>query len=335
MEYREFGRTGIQISAMGFGCWEIGGGYGAIEADQFARAVQRALDLGVNCFDTAQAYGFGESERELARALGGRRSEAVIVTKFGIGYPDKPRMRDSSSQQIAKSIEGSLTALGTDYVDVYLVHWPDVGTPFEETMRALEDLVTQGKARFVGVSNFRREQIDQSMQTRRIDVVQCGWNLFDRRMGREILPHCAENQIGVMAYGPLAYGMLTGTFSEEMQFSDNDWRAGRGNMGVINLTRTLFGPRYFVQNVRAVEELKKIAARHGKSVVQLALRWATTHPAVSVALAGCRNPAEVEENVAAFEFSLSEADLAEIDEVFEKHGIETAPDTWIEDDEAS
>ena len=142
----------------------------------------------------------------------------MIVTKFGIGYPDKPRMRDSSPEQIAKSIESSLTALGSDYVDVYLVHWPDVNTPFEETMRAREDL-------------------------------------------------------------------------------------------------------------------KKIAARHDKSVVQLALRWATTNPTVSVALTGCRNPAEVEENAAAFEFTPSEADLAEIDQMFEKHGIETAPDTWIEDDE--
>jgi aryl-alcohol dehydrogenase-like predicted oxidoreductase len=333
MEYREFGQTGIQVSAMGFGCWEIGGGYGAIEADQFARAVQLALDLGVNCFDTAEAYGFGASERELGRALGSRRGEAVIVTKFGIGYPDKPRMRDSSPEQITKSIEGSLRALGTDYVDVYLVHWPDVNTPFDASMRALEDLVKEGKVRHVGVSNFRREQIEESMETRRIEVVQCGLNLFDRRMEREILPYCADNGIGVMAYGPLAYGLLTGTFSEEMDFSEGDWRAGRGNMGVINLTRTLFGPRYFVRNVRAVENLKEIAARYDKSVAQLALRWVTSNPAVSVALAGCRNPQEVEENAAAFEWTLSADDLREIDAVFEKHGIETSPDTWVEDDD--
>lgn len=333
MEYREFGRTGIQVSAMGFGCWEIGGGYGAIEADQFARAVQRALDLGVNCFDTAEAYGFGASERELGRALGSRRDEAVIVTKFGVGYPDKPRMRDSSPGRIAQSIEGSLTALGTDYVDIYLVHWPDVTVPFEETLRALEDVVAQGKARFIGVSNFRRAQMEEVMAIRPIEIAQCGWNLFDRRMDREILPYCAEQEIGVMAYGPLAYGMLTGTFSEEMEFSEGDWRAARGNMGAINLTRTLFGPRYFVKNVRAVADLKEIAARHGKSVAQLALRWATTHPAVSVALAGCRNPEEVDENACAFDFTLSDSELLEIDGVFAKHGIETSPDTWIEDEE--
>ncbi len=333
MEYREFGRTGIRVSAMGFGCWEIGGGYGAVEADAFARAVQRALDLGVNCFDTAEAYGFGASERELARALGSRRQEAVVVTKFGIGYPDMPRMRDSSPARIAQSVEGSLEALGTDYIDVYLIHWPDLNTPFDVTMRALEDLVTQGKVRHVGVSNFRREQIEEAAATRPVEVVQCGWNLFDRRMGREILPYCAGNGIGVMGYGPLAYGMLTGTFSEEMEFSQDDWRAGRGNMGVINLTRTLFGPRYFVRNVRAVEELKGIAAGHGKTVAQLALRWATTHPAMSVALAGCRNSKEVEENVAALDLTLGEDDLAAIDAVFDRYGIETSPDTWVEDDE--
>src|SRR5438105_600451 len=141
MEYRAFGQTGIQISAVGIGCWEIGGGYGSIEEAEFARAVNRALDLGINCFDTAEAYGRGASERALARALGGRRGEAVITTKFGVGYPEAPNARDSSRGRMMASIEQSLANLKTDYVDVYMVHWPDVHTPFDETMRALEDLV--------------------------------------------------------------------------------------------------------------------------------------------------------------------------------------------------
>src|SRR5215469_11431582 len=120
MELRPFGHTGIQIPAVGFGCWEIGGGYGSIEESEFIRAVNRALDLGINCFDTAEAYGFGASEKSLAKALGGRRKEAVITTKFGVGYPDTPNYRDGSPRRVTESIEKSLKSLGTDYVDVYL-----------------------------------------------------------------------------------------------------------------------------------------------------------------------------------------------------------------------
>src|SRR5271156_5125354 len=138
MEHRAFGSTGIQISAMGFGCWEIGGGYGSIEEDGFIKAINRALDLGVNSFDTAEAYGFGASEKSLAKALGKRRKEAVITTKFGVGYPDTPNYRDSTRKRVMDSIEKSLKALETDYVDVYLIHWPDRITPFEEPMQALD-----------------------------------------------------------------------------------------------------------------------------------------------------------------------------------------------------
>src|SRR5437588_7303303 len=145
MEYRKFGQTGIEISAIGIGCWEIGGGYGSIEETDFIKAVNRALDLGINCFDTAEAYGFGASEKSLAKALGSRRNEAVITTKFGVGYQEAPNFRDSSRKRVTESIEKSLGNLGTDHVDVYMVHWPDVNTPFEETMRALDDLVKQGK----------------------------------------------------------------------------------------------------------------------------------------------------------------------------------------------
>src|SRR5438132_8236091 len=123
MEYRQFGQTGIQISPLGIGCWEIGGGYGSIEETEFIAAVNRALDLGINCFDTAEAYGFGESEKSLAKALGSRRKEAVITTKFGVGYPDKPNYRDSTRDRVMKSIENRLRNLKSYHVDVYMVHW--------------------------------------------------------------------------------------------------------------------------------------------------------------------------------------------------------------------
>src|SRR2546430_13849388 len=200
MEYRPFGQTDLQVSAMGFGCWEIGGTYGTIDEAQFHLAVQHAIDAGVNCFDTAEAYGMGASEQALARALGTRRQEVYVVTKFGVGYTEAPNRRDSSRQRVMASIEKSLQHLQTDYVDVYLVHWPDVHTPFEETMRALDDIVQQGKARFIGISNFRREQIEASTRTRRVDVAQYCWNLFDRRMQKEIFPYCRQHNMGVMAY---------------------------------------------------------------------------------------------------------------------------------------
>jgi aryl-alcohol dehydrogenase-like predicted oxidoreductase len=175
----------------------------------------------------------GASERALGQALGRRREEAIIVTKFGMSYRDKPNLRDSSRARVMASIDKSLKNLGTDWVDVYLVHWPDRLTPFEETMSALEDIVREGKVRFVGVSNFKREEIEACMRVRRVDVAQYGWNMFDRRMQREIFPYCEEHGIGVMAYGSLAYGLLTGTFTEDMDFGAEDWRARQGKMGSI------------------------------------------------------------------------------------------------------
>jgi aryl-alcohol dehydrogenase-like predicted oxidoreductase len=331
MEQRPFGRTGLDVSAVGYGCWEIGGGYGDVEEAEFERAIGRALDLGINCFDTAEGYGMGASERALAKALGNRRDEAIIVTKFGMNYKDKPNLRDSSRERVFASIDKSLKNLGTDYVDVYLVHWPDRLTPFEETMSALDEVVRDGKIRFVGLSNFTLAEIEECMKTRRVDVVQYGWNMFDRRMQTEILPYCEANGVGFMAYGSLAFGLLTGTFKEDHDFGSADWRARQGNMGAIKMFRALFGPEKFKDNVRAVNELKSVADHYQKSLPQLALRWAISHPAVSTALVGCRTVAEVEDNVGAVGWSISADDLAAIDAIFAKYDIDTTPDFWIEE----
>ncbi|MBO0739412.1 MAG: aldo/keto reductase, partial [Alphaproteobacteria bacterium] len=316
---------------IGFGCWEIGGTYGRIDEAQFRRAVGQAVDSGLNCFDTAEAYGMGISERAVGRALAGRRSNVCVVTKFGVGYDERPNRRDSSRARVMASIEKSLQRLQTDHVDLYLVHWPDQATPLEETMGALDDIVRQGKARYVGVSNFRLAQIESCMRLRRVDVVQYAWNLFDRRMQAEIFPYCAAHEIGVMAYGSLAYGMLSGTFHAGMQFDESDWRAKGGMLGSINLFRTLFGPEHFSRNLSAVEELKRLAARYGKTLPQFALRWVLNNPVVSTALVGFRQPAEVTENLGALDWAISVEDMAEVDAILARHGCVTNPPGWLED----
>ena len=331
MEFRRFGRTDLKVSALGFGCWEIGGTYGRIDEGEFRRSVARAIDSGVTCFDTAEAYGMGVSEEALARALGGRRNDVVIATKFGVGYEEMPNRRDSSRARVLASIDNSLRRLRTDHVDIYLVHWPDPNTPLDETMRALDDIVGQGKARYIGVSNFRLAQVEECMRLRRIDVVQYAWNMFDRRMQTEIFPYCAAQQIAAMAYGSLAYGMLSGTFHRGMSFDENDWRSRGGMLGSLNLFRTLFGPEHFPRNLAAVEELKSLAAKYGKSLPQFALRWTLSNPVVGTALVGFRTPAEVTENLGALGWEISNADMAEIDAILARHGAVTVPPGWLED----
>ena len=331
MEFRPFGRTDLKVSAIGFGCWEIGGTYGRIDEAQFRRAVPQAIGKGINCFDTAEAYGMGVSEEALAAALGSRRSDVCLVTKFGVGYDEMPNRRDSSRERVLASIDKSLQRLKTDHVDVYLVHWPDPSTPLEETMAALDDIVTQGKARFIGVSNFRLGQLEECMRRRRIDVVQYAWNMFDRRMQAEIFPYCAAHDIGVMAYGSLAYGMLSGAFDTGMRFEESDWRSKGGMLGSINLFRTLFGPEHFPHNLAAVEELKRLATKYGKSLPQFALRWTLSNTIVGTALVGFRTPAEVAENLGALGWEISNADLAEVDAILARHDAVTVPPGWLED----
>ncbi len=327
MEYRRFGPTDMTVSALGFGCWEMGGTYGDVDGSEIADAVNRAIDLGVNCFDTAPAYGRGESESVLGRALGPRRKDVVVVTKCGVGYADRPKGRDSRMVSIFASVEESLGNLGTDYLDVLLIHWPDVNTPFEETMHALDSLVQQGKVRAVGVSNFTLDQIRECEGFRSVDVVQYGLNMFDRRMEQEIFPYCQQQGTGVMVYGPLAFGLLSGTFTAETRFGNNDWRSTGGrpgwNVGV-------FAEEHFQRNLQVVEELKPIAAARGKGMPHLALRWVLSNLAVSVALVGMRTVQEVEDNVSGLEWALSGAEMEQIDDAFARYGVDTHPDIVID-----
>jgi aryl-alcohol dehydrogenase-like predicted oxidoreductase len=169
------------------------------------------------------------------------------------------------------------------------------------------------------------------MQLRRIDVVQYGWNMFDWRMQTEIFPYCAAQEIGVMAYGSLAYGMLSGTFHAGMEFEESDWRSRGGMLGNLNLFRTLFGPEHFPRNLHAVEDLEHLAAKYGKTLPQFALRWTLSNPVVGTALVGFREPAEVTENLGALDWAISTADMAEVDATLARHGCVTVPPGWLED----
>jgi aryl-alcohol dehydrogenase-like predicted oxidoreductase len=230
------------------------------------------------------------------------------------------------------TIDQSLARLGTDHIDVYMVHWPDRTVPFDETLGALDELVDAGKIRFIGLSNFKAEEIEACLAIRRIDVVQYGYHLFDRRMQRDIWPLCEANGIGVMAYGSLAFGLLTGTFTEETSFGKDDWRSrAGGSMAGMRLFDALFGEERFPRNLAVVDELKALAEGKGRSLPQLALRWATSHPAVSTALVGLRNTTELEDNVGALGWDLTDEDLAEIEAIFARHDVDPVPDYWIED----
>src|SRR6267142_118421 len=317
MRYRPFGRTGLQVSVVGFGCWPMAGDrYGAIEDDEAVKAIHRALDRGVNCVDTAPAYGGGHSEEVVARALEKTRRDVILVTKCGVKPPPPGQLgplRDASRANILREIDLSLKRLGTDWVDVLLVHWPDANTPFEETMRGLEEVVTSGRVRFVGVSNFTSAMIAECLRARRIDVSQVGYHMFDRRQEQETFPLCLREGIGVMGYGSLGHGLLTGTFTSATNFGEasRDWRGGGVAFG-----QPIFRGENLKTNVSVVERLRReVAEPRGVPLSQIALAWVLGNPAISTALVGARTPAEVDANDAGAELQLSAAERAAIDTI--------------------
>jgi aryl-alcohol dehydrogenase-like predicted oxidoreductase len=313
MQYRTMGASDLTISAIGFGCWEMGGNqYGAVDDSEETRAVHRAIDLGVTLFDTAAVYGHGHAEEVVGKALGARRKEIILVTKGGLKweYPGAPITRDDSYQSLIEDMDASLKRLGTDYVDLYLIHWPDGKTPIEEMMRALNEFLQNGKARYVGVSNFSAAQLRECKQYAPICANQVGYNLFDRRWEREMFETARELGIGVMAYGPMAHGLLTGAFTAETTFVEWDWRS-RG----VAFGQSLFTSDNFPKNVAVADRLKAVAARLGTTLPQLAIAWVLQQPAVSVALAGIRKPEEIEHNIGALDVQFSPDDLREIDDI--------------------
>jgi aryl-alcohol dehydrogenase-like predicted oxidoreductase len=311
MQYRQMGSSDLVVSAIGFGCWEMGGTYGAIDDREAIDAIRRAMDLGVTLFDTARVYGTGRSEELLARGLGTDRSKIILVTKGALPTrPGQKERRDARYASVMQDCEESLKALKTDYLDLYLIHWPDVETPIEETARALNDLREAGKVRYVGVSNFSATQLREVHALAPVITNQVGYNLFDRRWEHAMFSTAGELGVGIMAYGPLAHGLLTGAFTTQNNFVETDWRS----RGII-FGQPLFTPENLPKNLAVVEQLKGFAADKGTTLPRLALAWVLSHPLVAVALSGTRRPAEIEENVEALSLSLTPAEKQQIDQI--------------------
>ena len=309
MKTTTLGKSGLHVSRIAFGTWQLGGDWGSFDEAAAIATIRRALDLGINFFDTAQGYGFGASERILGKALRPEllrdRESVVIATKGGLRLTDSGLVRDSSPAWLRWGVDASLAALDVDYIDLYQVHWPDPKVPFSETAGALADLVAQGKIRHVGVSNFDVAQMDEFSSTLPVEPVQPPYHLFRRDIEDQLLPYCFAEDIGVLVYGPLAHGLLTGTLRSDARFERRDWR-GKSDV---------FRGDTYRRNLTVVDQLALFAAHLGITVSQLAIAWALSHPAVHVAIVGARRVTHLEDSVGAVDTTLTDGELGEIDRI--------------------
>jgi aryl-alcohol dehydrogenase-like predicted oxidoreductase len=299
MRKRMFGNSGLETSVIGYGGWPMGRGmYGDFDDDQAMAAARTSYDNGITLFDTAAVYGWGYGETLMGKAIKDFRQDIVLVTKGAREWvrdnPDRTAatVSDSDPERLLASIDESLERLQTDYIDLFLIHWPDHNRAFSEPMEALEQAKKAGKIRDTGVSNFSVGMMAECRETSPIVTNQIGYHIFDRRPEPEVMPFAKENGMGIMAYGSLAHGLLTGTWAADHTFGDDDWRKAGANFGISS-----WGPDNLAANVAVVEKLKVIAADHGKTIPQLAIAWVLANDAVSVALAGSVTVAEATENL--------------------------------------
>ena len=310
MEYRQLGKSGLKVSAIGLGGNTFGNG--ADEA-QTARIIHRAFDVGINFIDTADVYSRGVSEQHVGKAIAGRRHQAIVATKVYGRMGDGPNDTGLSRKHILDGVEASLKRLGTDYIDLYQVHNVDHQTPIYESLAALDDLVRQGKVRYIGCSNFLAWQIcealwasDRKNLTPFVSV-QPRYNILDRAIERELLPFCRQYGIGIIPYSPLAGGILTGKYRLG-EAPPPDTRAGRNPRLQQQLNEAMLGK---------VGALAKWSRDHDRTVGDLALAWLLSRPEVSTIIAGATKPEQVDENARAADWQLSADDLAEIDRQLE------------------
>jgi aryl-alcohol dehydrogenase-like predicted oxidoreductase len=305
MRYVRLSKTDLEVSALAFGTWSFGGEWGTFDKGDATATIHRALELGVTLFDTAQGYGFGAAESLLGKALWDavQREDVIVATKGGLRREGEGLVRDASASWIRSGVESSLSALKTDYIDVYQIHWPDPNTPMEETGSVLRDLVREGKIRHAGVSNYDVKQMTELAGHGPVETLQPPYHLFRRDIEDEILPYAKEHDIGVLVYGPLAHGLLSGGMTATMTFADDDWRSKSSD----------FTGETFRRNVAVVDRLKAFAETRSLTLPQLAVLWTLSHPAVDVAIVGARHPAHLGETIAVADTMLTDSDRAEID----------------------
>ncbi|MDB5968691.1 MAG: putative oxidoreductase [Hydrocarboniphaga sp.] len=308
MERRRIGRSGLRVTTVGLGCnnfgWTIG-------QDASNEVVAKALDLGINLFDTADRYGAtgGDSEVVLGKALGARRKDIVLLTKFGVDLINA-RIRDSSRHYIMRAVEASLKRLGTDYIDCYMIHWPDYGTPMDETLRALDDLVRSGKLRYIACSNLETWRVadavwiskHQGLET--FIATQTEYNLLNRSAEKDVIPALQHYGLGFIPYYPLASGLLTGKYSAP-------GAQGRLKDNFLRLGDTFMTER----NLKLVKALDAYCRERGHTLLELAVSWLAAQPGVASVICGATQVEQVEQNVKAASWALSAEELAEVDKL--------------------
>ncbi len=298
METRRIGS--LEVSVVGLGCNNFGW---RIDADASAAAVNAALDAGINFFDTADIYGAGASEEFLGRALGSRRNDILIATKFGMKMDEQ--RRGARPEYIHRAAEDSLQRLGTDRIDLYQLHQPDPEVPIADTLGALEQLVAAGKVREIGCSNFSGDQLREA--GRRFASVQNQYSLVHREPEKDVLPECVRLGIAFIPYFPLANGLLTGKYRSGQPLPQGS-RALDG-----------FGPKVFTpENVALVESLGAYASAHGHTMLELAVSWLAAQPAVASVIAGAKSPEQVKGNASAAAWQLTRTDLDAIEAILSR-----------------
>jgi aryl-alcohol dehydrogenase-like predicted oxidoreductase len=302
MQLRTLTTSEIKVSAIVMGTWQAGKDmWVGIDDAETVKALRAGFEAGITTVDTAEYYGTGHSERIVRQALSDVRDQAVYATKVFANH--------LHYDQVVQACHRSLQNLGTEYIDLYQIHWPagSWGTervPMGETIRAMTDLKEQGKIRAIGVSNFTRTQLEEAMEYGRIETLQPPYSLFWRQVEKDILPYCVENNIVVLAYSSLAQGLLTGKFGPDHRFPTGDHRA----------KNRLFKRENYPRVQRALQELRPIAERNRATLAQLALAWLLAQP-LTCAIAGVRNAEQVLENARAAEIELPSADLKELDRI--------------------
>ena len=315
MKYRKLGRHGPNVSALGLGCMSMGiaGTYtSSVRDDNDAIAlIHRALDLGITLLDTADVY--GDSERQVGKAIKGRREKVVLATKFGFttGIGAEKRPIDGSPDYVRKACDASLERLGVDSIDLYYLHRVDASVPIEETVGAMADLVRAGKVNHLGLSEASADTVRRAHKVHPIAAVQSEYSLFSRDPEGELLPTLTELDIALVAYSPLGRGFLAGRFHKLDDLAPDDWRRKHPRFEGDN----------FVKNLALVDHLKELAEQRGRTPAQLALAWLLSQRDNVVPIPGTSSIKRLEENVAAADVRLSKADLDRIEEISPKGAV--------------